>query len=624
MNPRESPDDERDASGMTAARPTLNQRSQGVARADEALDLALDVSTSKRSVIYLRVSTPSQVNTDYNPEGISIPAQREACERKARSLGAKVCREFIEPGRTATSIDKRPVFQEMLAWVKAEDPIDFIVVYHFNRIFRNSIDAAITKQALSKLGVRLVSSILDMGEGPESAMVESIIHAVDQYQSQASGADISYKMLQKARNGGTLGRSPLGYLNKRDQSEGRDIGIVVIDPERGPLIRVAFELYASGDYTLEQLVAELTLRGLRSRPGRHPAGPIVTSTLHKILQDPYYMGRVTYKGDEFPGRHEPLVTEELFDQVQSVMASRSGSGVRQRKHHHYLKGFLWCGDCHAEGRESRLIQTWVKGNGGDYEYFFCRSKQNHVCKSRYLGGDVVEDTIVDHYATIVFPADAAEQLRDLMSETLADEEQSTKLLHRQLTAELLRLDTKEENLLDLVADGELSSSKIKKRLSEISHQRSRVQAQLEQSDERLLSGARLIESALALLASAQDVYRSMGPDQRRLMNQAVFEKLYLWEEGVSEAEFKPPFDELLLVRDQVSEHLLGSHKSRRQATNSDCARHPLTTALLGIGSNKGLMVGLPGFEPGTSASRTQRANQAAPQPVEGIGCSHRP
>jgi site-specific DNA recombinase len=196
----------------------------------------------KRAVLYLRVSTPSQVNTDFNPEGISLPAQRTACQQKAAALGAEVVAEFVEPGRTATTIDKRPVFQEMMAWVKAEKNIDCIVVYHFSRIFRNSIDAAITKKDLNKAGVRVISSILDMGESPESTMVETIIHAVDQYQSEASGADISFKMSAKARTGGTVGRAPIGYLNRRDLSEGRNIGMVEIDPDRAPLVRQAFEL----------------------------------------------------------------------------------------------------------------------------------------------------------------------------------------------------------------------------------------------------------------------------------------------------------------------------------------------------------------------------------------------
>src|ERR1043165_177207 len=169
----------------------------------------------KRAVLYLRVSTLGQVQTDYDPEGNSIPAQRVAGHKKAASLEADVVEEFVEPGKTATSIDKRPRFQEMIAWVKAQKDIDYIIVYHFNRVFRDSVDAGMVKRDLKKYGTRVVSTVLDMGEGPEAALVESITHAVDQYQSQASGADIKYKMGQKVKNGGSVGVARLGYLNIR-------------------------------------------------------------------------------------------------------------------------------------------------------------------------------------------------------------------------------------------------------------------------------------------------------------------------------------------------------------------------------------------------------------------------
>src|SRR5690348_4108748 len=102
---------------------------------------AVQADGRKRAIRYLRVSTPSQVNTDYNPEGISIPAQREKVDQKADELKADIVGEYVEPGRTATSIDKRPKFQEMLARIRERQDVDYIICYHFNRIFRNSIDA---------------------------------------------------------------------------------------------------------------------------------------------------------------------------------------------------------------------------------------------------------------------------------------------------------------------------------------------------------------------------------------------------------------------------------------------------------------------------------------------------
>jgi DNA invertase Pin-like site-specific DNA recombinase len=218
----------------------------------------------------LRVSTPSQVNTDYNPKGISIPAQREAGERKARELGAVIVDEYVEPGRTATSIEKRPVFQDMMARIKRDQDADYIIVYHFNRIFRNSIDAAIVKRDLRKLGVRVVSTVMDLGDSIESQMVETILHAVDEYRVQADADDIKYKMGQKAKNGGTISKAPLGYMNVRDHVEGREIRTVAVDPERAPHIRRGFELYATGQYTARQVLQKLTAAGLVTRVTNEP------------------------------------------------------------------------------------------------------------------------------------------------------------------------------------------------------------------------------------------------------------------------------------------------------------------------------------------------------------------
>lgn len=68
-----------------------------VASSDDGDRLAAVPGT--RAVMYLRVSSAGQVNTDYAPEGISIPAQRVACVRKAEQLGLSITGEYVEPGR---------------------------------------------------------------------------------------------------------------------------------------------------------------------------------------------------------------------------------------------------------------------------------------------------------------------------------------------------------------------------------------------------------------------------------------------------------------------------------------------------------------------------------------------
>ncbi len=151
-----------------------------------------------------------------------------------------------------------------------------------------------------------------------------------------------------------------------------------------------------------------------------------------------------------------------------------------------------------------MIMQWATGRrGGRYRYFFCRRKQQHLCKGRYVEGDALEDAVVEFYGTLRFPTDMADNLRQVMRETLDEEERTCKLVHQQLSAQLARLDTQEENLLDLVANGAESSAKVKQRLNVIQRERSQVAQQLEQTGERLAIGAALIEDALKLLHDPQ-------------------------------------------------------------------------------------------------------------------------
>jgi site-specific DNA recombinase len=163
-----------------------------------------------RAVIYLRVSSAGQVKTDYNAEGISIPAQREACLRKARDLGVTVIDEYVEPGRSAVEMTKREAFQRMLARVRSQGDVDVIIIYQLSRMARNRYDDAIVMADLRKRGVTLVSATEAIDDTPVGQLMHGILATFNEYQSRQSGADIAYKMGQKARSGGTLGRAKLG------------------------------------------------------------------------------------------------------------------------------------------------------------------------------------------------------------------------------------------------------------------------------------------------------------------------------------------------------------------------------------------------------------------------------
>ena len=165
-------------------------------------------AATKRAVLYLRVSTPRQMHTavDIDPEGNSIATQRETCLAKAHQLTAVVCSEFVEPGNSAQSIEKRPVFKQMLAYLEDHRDIDYVIVYTRSRAFRNSIDAAVTKRALSLLGIRIISCKEDFGTGYMADAMETVSDVFNELQVRQSGEDIEQENWPTRPS--TAGRSP--------------------------------------------------------------------------------------------------------------------------------------------------------------------------------------------------------------------------------------------------------------------------------------------------------------------------------------------------------------------------------------------------------------------------------
>lgn len=436
--------------------------------------------------------------------------------------------------------------------------------------------------------------------------MHGILAAFNEYRSNADGADIRYKMGQKAKNGGTFTRAKIGYTNVRAHIDGHEVRTVAIDEERAPLIRLAFKLCATGEYTMTRLATVLTGRGLRMRPQTNrPAGPISAKYLTRVLRDRYYLGVITYQGIEYSGRHTPLVTPELFARVQTILDARlPKTGERQRKHHHYLKSTVWCGRCYDRGVESRLLLVRAQGRGGEYWYFRCRAQQDHECDAPYLRVEDVEAAVLRHYATLRLPDGFAERVRTVLEATLSDEQLSAHLLHEHLTKTLRDLDAKEENLLDLVENGEIVAAKVRSRLTAISQERMQVQTELAAERPQIQVGGALIRAALDLLEDPQELYRQATDPVRRQLNQVFFGRLYLDDADqavqVVNDELVEPFDGLLYNR-RSRRHMVAHHRSKphtKKSTPSGALSRFATCAALldriahDEGSSKATMVEL--------------------------------
>jgi DNA invertase Pin-like site-specific DNA recombinase len=590
---------------------------------DVAFDFS-DIPPGKRAVIYLRVSTKSQVNTDYDPEGISLPAQRKACYRKAEQLGVTVIDEYVEPGKSATEMTKRVAFQQMLERIRTQRDVDYVIVYKLSRMARNRIDDAIVAADLKKRGVTLISATEAIDETPIGQLMHGILAAFNEFRSAEEGADISYKMGEKAKKGGTLGLAPLGYLNTIERIDGREIRSVALDPERAPLVKLAFEMYAQGDATYKDIAEELEDRGLRTRatPSR-TAKPLLPQQVQTMLRNPYYIGVVSHKGDKYEGRHEALIEVELFEEVQELMRSRGHAVERRRVVDHYLKGTLWCARCYRRDQTlSRMIVRRTVGrSGGEYFYYFCRGTQEGYCDAKYINMQRAERAVEDHYRDLRFTPEFVGFVRDSIHETLSDQDSAQLLLKDQIEKQLATLKNREANLIDLAADGTLERDQIRERMNAIAVERSKLSAQLETITEDLGDAVEFIEANLQLLENPYELYLRADDELRRRLNQAVYKHVFISaEEDLEDYELTDPLGDLMTAQDimfarhyifdakkisDVARRSWLKHHAGKRETPANKSRGSFTQELLaakqdrrsrGLVCSKANMVGLTRFE----------------------------
>ena len=553
----------------------------------------------KKAAILLRVSSPGQVRTDYDPEGLSLPAQRTACEGKAKAVGADPVLEYIEPGVSGGDLVKRKVFRQMIEDIRERGDIDYVIVWSVSRWARNQEDHWTARGLINRAGAKLISVKEPIGEDTSHGVVlEGVLAAVAASRRIEISEDVSRGIRRKVEVGGTHSRAPIGYFNVREPlPDGGEVRTVTVDRERAEIICWGYRTYATGLYSIADITTLLEVRGLRSRPTpRYVSKPLSQSAVHALLSNPYYTGKVKYHGKLYPGRHEPIISEGLFDRVQAILAAHKLAGERDRKHQHYLKGSIFCGSC---GR--RLTYSQNTGHGGTYEYFVCLGNQRHECPQRAQRVDAVEAAIENHYHSIAVTDADRERVRAAVEQKLSEMTETS-------TADLARCNTllddlkaQERKLMEKDYRDEISAELFSEESARIKRERLDATAVVK----RLNVHHGEIQDALALVLSIlshdiHDLYLRATPIQRRFLNQSIFKAIWVSHEDVQDSQLNQPFDEIRVISEAnriVNQAMQGLAKARKgQAPDPNRGE----SGALALGSITASMVGAAGFEPATS------------------------
>lgn len=213
------------------------------------------------AVIYLRVSSPGQL-TGHNPDGYSIEGQRAACERHAAALGARIVGEYVEPGKSATSM-RRPELQRMLSALADIKPT-YVIFYDLSRVARDEFDAFWLLREIDAAGSKLESTLERVDDSSTGMLLYGVMASLNAFRSRRDGEKVKLGLERKHLDGGSAGPARTGYLNAREIVGHREVATIVLDPDRGSLVTEAFMLFATGEYTITTITDLLEDMGLRT------------------------------------------------------------------------------------------------------------------------------------------------------------------------------------------------------------------------------------------------------------------------------------------------------------------------------------------------------------------------
>jgi len=340
------------------------------------------------AIIYCRVSSKEQV------EGTSLESQEIACKEYAARHQLSISRVFVERGESAKFADRTQLLEMLEFCRNRENQIEDLLVWKVDRLARNVGDHFNIKAALLKLGVRVVSVTEPIDAKPEGRLLETILAGFAQFDNDVRAARTLQGMRRKIQEGLFPWKAPLGYRSQR-RSGTKKTEADQPDMPVFSILQQGWQALATGQYTKAEVQRLMTGLGLRTKLGK----PLASQTIDKIFDDIFYAGviRDPWTGEEYPGKHIPMVSRETFDIVQRVIHRRNRSVPHLSVRPEFpLRSFARCAAC-----ETTLTGSFSRGRSKYYPYYHCHHSE---CELR------------QNYRLVEVHAEFTEFLRDMSAD----------------------------------------------------------------------------------------------------------------------------------------------------------------------------------------------------------------
>src|SRR6187401_3627086 len=331
-----------------------------------------------RCALYTRKSSEEGLEQDFN----SLDAQREACEAfvvSQKREGWTLLPELYDDGGYSGGTLERPAFQRLLADVSA-GKVDVVVVYKVDRLTRSLSDFAKIVEVFDKSAVSFVSVTQQFNTTSSMGRLTlNMLLSFAQFEREVTGERIRDKIAASKKKGMWMGgQPPLGYEVKDRK--------LIVNAQEAETVRHIFRRYLELK-SVRLLKADLDAQGIVSKARRAADGsayggkPLARGALYLMLQNRVYRGETVHKDKSYPGEHDAIIDERLWNEVQAILRTNriERADGRSDNRPSMLAGILF------DAQGDRMSPSHAIKGGTRYRYYVSRSLIDGTAKTS-VGG----------------------------------------------------------------------------------------------------------------------------------------------------------------------------------------------------------------------------------------------
>lgn len=473
----------------------------------------------KKAIIYCRVSTVEQAEN-----GMSLVAQERICKEYAKRNNIEIEKIFIERGESAKTAE-RTELQKMMKFCKLnEDKFDHLLIYKVDRLSRNTYDYAQLKAFFSLCKMSIISVTEPFADSPIGRFMENTMAGMAQLENEIRADRTKMGMVEALRDGRYIFPAPTGYRN----TGGRGISNIEPIGEMKGVIKKVFKEVVKGHRSQEEIRQYATQIGLKTNKGNVLPKP----TFYKMLRNPIYKGYIDVPkmGICQKGKFKSIVSEEVFDTVQSILDGKSKKLPIYKKLHpdFPLRGIIKC-TC---GKV--MTSNWSKGTGGKYGYYRCNN-----CKNVNIRKEEAENKFNSYLKDIQLSEEALELITVALRLNWANRTQEIEKTIDKLEKESKAIKSKQDVLIEKNINGVFSDEITKRKMSDLEKELSEIKVELmkytkPEEDEKVL-----VEYSLEFLKDMSESITNLNVQQQSKFQKFIFPEGLVYENGNYRTNSKP-------------------------------------------------------------------------------------